>query len=83
MKPIKEYEMTDNIGLHKVKEYSNGICVKILKDPSKEYAQKIKKREEEAKMKREIELEKQARDKLISSKIRELAIKELEKEGKL
>jgi hypothetical protein len=80
---MKEYMIKDNIGEHKVKEYKNGVKVKILKTSSLKYTKDKLKRIEKAQIREneiKMELEKEI---LIKQKMRELAIAELEKEGKI
>ena len=79
----KIYEETDNIGRHKVIEQPNGIKIRILREPSEWYREKTKKNAERDAVRRAEEEEKIAREKLIKDKMRELAIVELEKEGKM
>jgi hypothetical protein len=54
------YEETDSIGKHKVLEQRNGIKVRILREPSKEYADKMAARAEAEAVRRAEEEEKQA-----------------------
>ena len=79
----KTYMETDESGEHKVIEQSNGIKIKFLRKPSEKYIkkkEKLYKIETEKRKKEEIKYKK---EKLIKNKMRELAIKELEKEGKI
>ena len=80
---MKVYTETDNLGEHKVIEKKNGIKVRILKKPSKEYKAKLKKRAEKEKERLEEERQKQERNKLITTRMREIAEKELKAEGKI
>ena len=82
-KVIKSYKNKDEWGEYSIKEYSNGIVVKSLTKPSKKYKDKIEKRQVEHKKKQAEKEKVKAREKLIQEKMRELAIKELKKEGKL
>ena len=82
-KRIKTYKHSNEWGEYTVHEYSNGIIVKSLTKPSKKYKDKIEKRQSEHKKKQAEKEKVQAREKLITEKMRELAIQELEKEGKL
>ncbi len=79
----KIYEEEDKIGKHKVIEQPNGIKIRILKEPSDWYKQKMKKRAEKEKEERKKQEEMEKKERLIREKIREIAIRELEKEGKL
>jgi len=74
---------TDWRGKHKVIEQPNGIKIRLLKEPSAEYLEKIRLREEKIKaidVKQSVEIEKQ---KLIQAKIKEIAERELKEEGKI
>lgn len=82
MKKKYTYE-TNEQGKHKVIEQSNGVTVKILEEPSEKYMEKIKVRQEKNRINRKIAAEKQAKENLIKNKMREIAIKELEEEGKI
>lgn len=73
----------DNIGTHKVIKQKNGIIVKILREPSKEYAAKLKKIDEENKKKRIEKNKIRENEKLIQERMRQLAIDSLKKEGKI
>ena len=73
----------DAQGKWKVMEQKNGVKVRLLREPSEEYKKKIAERKERAKIAQAERDEKQKREKMINDKIRELAIKQLEKEGKL
>lgn len=55
----KIYEETDAIGKHKVIEQKNGIKVRILREPSKEYAEKMAARSAIAAERQAVEKEKQ------------------------
>ena len=82
-KIIKQYKETDEMGIHSVKEYSNGIKVRNLINPSEKY---IKKRQLNSEKQKKIQEEKKKikeREKLIQDRMRQLAIEELKKEGKL
>ena len=80
---IKQYEESDVNGKYRCKQYRNGIITRALFEPSKQYKEK----QEKIKVlsqKKKIEFEeKQRKEKLIKDKMRELAIQQLEKEGKL
>jgi len=80
---MKTYLETDNIGVHKVTEYPNGRKVRILKQPSEWYVKKMTDRQERMLKEKSISDEKRTQEKLIQDKMRELAIAELQKEGKL
>jgi hypothetical protein len=83
MKIIRTYEEFDKIGKHKVIEQSNGIKIRLLKEPSEWYKEKQKEKDKKRKEKQEeIKIEHE-RQKLISVKMKEIAIRELEQEGKL
>jgi len=79
----KIYFETDEIGEHKVIEKANGVKIRLLKKPSKEYKAKLEQRAKKEKERREKEQIEQNKEKLIRNRMREIAIKELEKEGKL
>lgn len=74
---------TDHQGKWKVIEQTNGIKVRLLREPSEEYKKKMQTRKEAQKIKDAEKKVKMDREKLINEKMRELAIKQLEKEGKL
>ena len=80
---MDEKIVKDELGEHRVIEQKNGITIKILKKPSKEYKKKIEKRNEVYKKNKEESRKKRDTEKLIKDKMRELAIKELKKEGKI
>ena len=73
----------DDLGEHEIIKQKNGITIKLLKKPSKEYKKKIEKRNEVYKKNKEESRKKRDIEKLIKDKMRELAIKELKKEGKI
>jgi len=77
---VKEEYFTDNEGKKKREVYSNGIEVITLLEPSQEYIDKVLKplQIEDEKIRQQEE-----RERLVYEKMRELAIKELKKEGKL
>jgi len=79
----KIYNETNEIGTHKVIEKPNGIKIKLLQEPSESYKAKMKKRADEEKIKQAEQDIINQREKLIKDKMRELAIQELEKEGKI
>jgi hypothetical protein len=89
----KIYYEEDNIGKHKVLDYSklddNGKLVgkpkkiRILVEPSEWYKQKQELSLQRQKEKRAIMKEKNEKEKMIRIKMRELAIAELQKEGKI
>lgn len=76
-------EETDSQGVWKVKEQRNGVKVRLLREPSQEYKAKMKARQEANAIKEAEKKIERDREKLIQEKMRELAIKQLEKEGKL
>jgi hypothetical protein len=80
---MKTYTETDALGEHKVIEQKNGIKIRLLKNPSEDYKAKLEARA--IKEKKRMDAEKVERDKeaIIQNKMRELAIAELEREGKL
>lgn len=80
---MKTYLETDELGEHKVIEQKNGIKIRLLKKPSKEYAAKLKVRGEKEKERMAKEKVEQDKEKLIRDKMRQLAIQDLEKEGKI
>jgi len=83
MKIIKTYMETTPSGVYKVQEQSNGIKVKFLREPSMAYIEKRERRrikEEEKAVEEKIRTDK---ERLIKIKMREIAIRELESEGKL
>lgn len=82
-KEIKEYYEENEWGRYKIKEKSNGIKVRLLIEPSQAYKDKMAKRQAEFKVKYEAEQKELEKKKLIDSKMRELAIKQLQDEGKL
>ena len=73
----------DELGEHKIIKQKNGITIKILRKPSAEYKKKIEERNKIYIKNKEESRQKKEKEKLIKNKMRELAIKELEKEGKL
>jgi hypothetical protein len=80
---MKKYIEEDEIGQHRVIEQGNGIKIRILEKPSDWYKKKQKDnaaKERERQAVRDVEKEK---EKLIKNKMRELAISELQKEGKI
>ena len=79
----KVYFETDKNGKHKIIEQSNGIIIRLLKEPSKEYIKKKEKHEavEADRLKKEKVIH--DREKLIKDRMRDIAIAELEKEGKI
>lgn len=79
----KIYYETDDIGTHKVIEYPSGRKIRLLKNPSESYLAKIKNRNESINIANENRRIEKEKEKLIQSKMRELAIAELQKEGKL
>jgi hypothetical protein len=79
----KIYWEEDELGRHKVIEQANGIKIKLLKEPSEFYKDKMKKRADADAIKRAEHEEKKAREQLVKTKMRELAEAELKKEGKL
>jgi hypothetical protein len=80
---MNTYLETDAIGEHKVIEQKNGIKIRLLKKPSKEYAAKLKARGEKEKDRMAKEKVEQDKEKLIKDKIRDIAIKQLEEERKI
>jgi len=74
---------TDENGKHKVFEHKNGIKVRLLIEPSKKYKDKMEKNRLELKKQQDEKRKVIEKEKFIKDKIRELAIKELEEEGKL
>ena len=82
-KIIKTYEETDAIGKHLVKEFANGIKSRVLIEPSKEYAAKMKARAEAEAQRQAEEEEKQAIRKKIADKEKAIAIKELLEKGEI
>ena len=79
---MKIYTETDDLGEHKVIDKGK-VKIRILGKPSKEYKAKLKKRAEKEKKRMEQEQQEQKRNKLITNRMREIAERELEKEGKL
>jgi len=79
----KIYFEEDKSGRHKVIEKPNGIKVRLLQEPSKWYKDKQAKRAAEDKIKQDAKKIVDDRERLIKDKMRELAIKELEQEGRL
>ena len=80
---IKEYEENDKNGKYRCKQYKNGIITRALIEPSKEYRDKVKKKAEESAKKKAIMEEKEKTERMIKERMREIAIRELKKEGKL
>jgi len=81
MKIIKEYEETDKIGTHLVKEQSNGIKVRLLKKPSKWYADKQKVNADKFAI-RELRIKKeQDKQNIINERIKQIAIEQLKDEN--
>ena len=80
---MKVYTETDKLGEHKVIDKENGIKIRILKKPSKEYKAKLKKKAEKEKERIAKERQEQERNKLITARMREIAEKELKIEGKI
>lgn len=81
---IKEIRTEEDInGIHKVIEYTNGVCVKMLRKPSKYYTDKMAARAEESRILREQKEAQFAQEKLIKDKMREIALRELTEEGKI
>lgn len=80
---MKTYFETDAIGEHKIIKQKNGVKIRLLKKPSKEYAAKLKVRAGKEKERMAKEKVEQDKEKLIRERIRENAIKELKKEGKI
>lgn len=83
MKYKNIYFEEDEKGKHKVLEQANGIKIKLLREPSEAYKAKMAERAEADRIKMESEDKKRADEKLINDKMKELAIAELKKEGKL
>ncbi len=73
----------DEWGEHLVTEHKNGIVTSLLVKPSEKYKEKMAKKNKDRQKYKEEKRKKQEKEKLIQDKMRELAIKELEKEGKL
>jgi len=81
---IKETRMeTNDQGEWKVQEQSNGISVRILKNPSEEYKKKLKDRQGKQKISDDIQKGRLEQDRLIKDRMREIAVRELQEEGKL
>ena len=80
---IKKYKEINNNGEYEVKEFSNGIKTKILINPSEEYINKKNILNKKMREKKEELKKKKAKEKLIQDRMRDIAIRELEKEGKL
>lgn len=83
----KKYPITttekDKWGEYKVIEQRNGIKVRLMKKPSAAYRKKMDKRKKENEKIMKEENKIAEKEKLIQNRIRETAIKELKKEGKL
>ncbi len=79
----KIYYEEDKIGRHKVIEQPNGIKIRLLKEPSEWYRDKQQKKADAERVKREELAEIKAKEKLITERMREIAVRELEAEGKL
>ena len=79
----KIYYEDDKLGRHKVIEKPNGIKIRLLKEPSQFYIDKMAARAAAQAVIDAAAAEAKAREQLIQAKMRELAITELEKEGKI
>jgi hypothetical protein len=79
----KEYFEENQWGKYKIIEQTNGVKIKILQNPSDAYKEKMKKHKDEYDKNRSIKQKKIDEEKLIKDRIKELAIKELKKEGKI
>ena len=77
------YYEEDKIGKHKVLEQPNGIKIRLLREPSAWYLEKQQKNAAAAAEKKAAADEKKAREKLIASKMREMAEAALIAEGKI
>ena len=73
----------DDRGMNKVIQYSNGIIARILQKPSEAYKKKMSDRSVAVRKKMNETRENEKKEALIVEKMRELAIRELKKEGKL
>ena len=71
------------IGEEKVKTQKNGVGVRLLQKPSKEYAAKMKKKAEAEKARQAEEDIKATEEKKISDEIRQMAIERLQQRGEL
>lgn len=80
---MKRYTEEDKNGLYNVIEQDNGVKVRTLKKPSKSYRKKMDDRRKADIERMKEEKESSGKERLIKEKMRELAIKELEKEGKI
>ncbi len=81
MKIVKEYEATNDNGLYKCKEQSNGVIIKSLVKPSKKYLAKMKASADAFEIK-QVEIKKEEDlQRVITERIREIAIKELKEEN--
>lgn len=76
-------EEKDHIGTHKVIEGRGGVKVRILKEPSKEYKAKLKKRAEQEKKSREKQEKLEREEKLIRDEMKEMARENLKRKGLL
>ena len=74
---------TDKRGEHKVIEQSNGVKIKLLQKPSAAYLKQIEKEAKKSAKLADEKRKKRDEEKLIQEKMRELAIAQLKKEGKL
>ncbi|MFA5423700.1 MAG: hypothetical protein WC374_07555 [Phycisphaerae bacterium] len=79
----KIYWEEDELGRHKVIEQANGIKIKLLKEPSEFYKDKMKKRADADAIKRAEQATAKERERLVQAKMRELAEAELKTEGKI
>ena len=77
------YFETDWKGKHRCVKHKHGVITKMLVEPSEEYKKKSAIKKIKAESRRKEEEEKQRKEKLIKSKMRDMAIEALKKEGKL
>lgn len=83
IKTVRKYNETDQNGEHEVIEQSNGISIKSLKIPSKEYKEKTERMKVEQQKRKEAQKIIVDKEKKIKDKMREIAIRELKESGEL
>ena len=83
MKYVRTYFEEDETGKHECFEQSNGVTVKILREPSEAYEAKRKIEAEKDKIRMDAEKIQQEREALIQQRMHENAEKELIEEGLL
>jgi len=79
----KVYYEEDAIGKHKVIEKPNGIKIRILKEPSREYVKKMQERKIKNKENMIKQNNKIEEERMIKEEMRKQAIESLKAQGKL